>query len=376
MTTRERFMAGGVLSLIVLAGGAFLFNVLFLDPLAQRRRAIDDLRSGIKRKTERKEQVLAEWTKLVRWRQQSLPGDTDTEQYSTTRRLYNQYLRDLMAECELDAPAMKVQSQKPDVRSSPQIGKKPIYTKLTFTVSDARGNLAGVVKLLERFYHGGMLHQIKDLTVTRPRTRTDDQRADDLDVKLTVEALVVNGTPPRDYLHYFDRRLLAADAMNAVRGGPSGLGLAFYALGPTSPYGPTSLAEPRRHYEDLLARNVFFPAEERQGETEVTQFVYLTDITHNEKDAHGHENEALLYNRLEGKSQRLRARRGFDSFSVRDDRGDVVVKGTVLRLDERDVYFSADGKFYAIHVGQNLEEALRYPVSEDKARGPKEVTGR
>jgi hypothetical protein len=369
-------MAGGVLSLIVLVGGAFLFNVLFLDPLAQRRRTADTLRTEIKRKQERRDQVLAERTKLVRWRQQSLPGDTDAEQYSTTRRLYNQYLRDLMADCELAAPDMKVASQKPDVRTAPQIGKKPIYAKLTFTVTDARGNLAGVVKLLERFYRGGLLHQVKDLTVSRPRTRTDNQQSDDLDVKLTVEALVVNGVPPRDYLHYFDRRLLAADMMNAVRGGASGLGLAFYALGPTSPYGPSPLAEPGRRYEDLVARNVFFPAEERQADTEVTQFVFLTSITHNDKDAHGHENEALLYNRMEGKNQRLRVgSRAFDSFAVRDDQGQVVLKGTLVRLDDSDLYFMADGKYYVIHVGQNLEEALRYPVSEEKAKG-KGVTGR
>jgi hypothetical protein len=370
MTTRERFMAGGVLSLILLGGGAFLFNLFFLDPLASRRRAIETLRGEISRKQERIQQVRAEKAKLEGWREQSLPGDTDTEMYSSTRRLYQDYLHDLLVDSELASPNLKIMPQKPNTSSSPMLpGKKPIYTRLTFTVDEARGSLDKVVNFLERFYHTGMLHQIKKLIVQRPRTRTG-QQPDDLDVSMTIEALVVNNATPRPYLPYVDRRLVAIDTLTNLRGGPGGLGLALVTAGPAGNLGPPPLAVPHRRYEDVASnKNVFFPPEEKtESDIEVTRFVYLTDITHNDQDAHGHEHEAWLYDRTSNLSTRLRVRRGFDSFRITDDKGETLVRGTVLRLDSSDVYFTADGKYYAIHVGHNLDEALRNPLPESKVR--------
>jgi hypothetical protein len=369
MTTRERFLATGVLSLILLAGGGFLFNLFFLEPLAARRRASDAMRAEIVRKEERIQQVRAEKPKLDRWRMQSLPGDTDTEQYSSTRRLYNSYLRELLTENELAATTMKIQAQKPDSRSSPLLpGKKPMYTKLPFTVETARGNLGNLVNLLDDFYHAGMLHQVKKLSVSRPRTQTG-QQADDLDINMTVEALVLNGTEPRSNLTYVDRRLVALDTAANLRGGPFGLGLSLMTAGPAGRLGPAPLAVPARHYADISLKNVFFPAEQDQRENEIdlTRFVFLTDITQNDRRA-----EAWLYDRSSNKSTRLRSSAGFNSFRVTDDKDETLVRGTVVRLTDREVYFkSDDSKYYAIHVGQSLEEALRTPLPESKV---KEVT--
>jgi hypothetical protein len=368
MTKRERFLAGAVLIPLVLGGGAFLFNLFFLDPLASRRRSVDTLRGDVARKQERIKQVLADKPKLERWKVQSLPGDTDTEQFSSTRRMYSRYLRDLLADCGLGE--VRISPGKPDTRNSPMLaGKKPVYTRLTFTVEQARGNLDSLVYFLERFYQTGMLHEIKQLSVVRPRTRTADQQADDLDVHMIVEALVVNGTEPRTYLPYVDRRLLAIDTLNNLRGGPFGLGMALLTAGPTGSHVPTVLAPQHRQYEDIVAKNVFYPKEVgAQDDIDVTQYYYLTDITDNDQPAHGHEHEAVLYDRADNKTQHLRSSRGFSDFKIRDSRGEVLVSGTVLKLGERDVYFSADGKYYALHVGQNLEEALRAPLADYKAR--------
>jgi hypothetical protein len=372
MTKRERILAGAVLTPIILGGLGFLFNLFFLDPLASRRRTIDTLHTDITRKQERIKQVAAEKPRLERWKEQSLPGDTDTELYAATRSMYSRYLRTLMDESGLgDA---RITPGKPDTRTSPVLaGKKPLYTRLTFTVEQARGNLDSVVAFLESFYHTGMLHQIKELRVARPRTRTADQKPDDLDVHMTIEALVVNGAEPRPYLPFVDRRLLAIDTMNNLRGGPFGLGMALQTAGPAGPYAPPPLA-PRRDYEDIVAKNAFFPKEEAaRDDVEVTQYVYLTDITHNDQYAKGHENEALFYNRLDGSSQHLRAARGFDRLSVRDGRREEVVSGTVVRLGDRDVYFTSEGKYYVWHVGQNLDETLRNPLSDYKVKELKEL---
>jgi hypothetical protein len=366
MTTRERFLATGVLSLIVIAGGGFMFNLLFLDPLAAKRRAADAARADIAKKQDRVAQVRAEKAKLDRWRMQSLPADTDTEQLSTTRRLYNSYLRQLLADNELAASTMKIVPQKPDTHSSPMLpGKKPMYTKLTFTVDGARGKLGNVVNLLDDFYHTGLLHEVKKLSVTRPRTQTG-QQAEDLDISLTVEALVVNGTETRDYLSHVDRRLVAIDTLTNLRGGPLGLGLALVTAGPAGQLAPAPLAVPARNYGDIALKNVYFPKEEDQRENEIdlTRFVYLTDITQNDR-----RTEAWLYDRATNRSTRLRSSAGFNSFKVSDEKGEDLVKGTVVKLKDRDVYFkSDDNKYYVIHVGQSLEDALRNPLPESQVK--------
>ena len=370
MTTRERFLATGVVSLILVGGVGFLFNLFFLDPLAAKHRAIEAARADVTRKRDRISQVSAEKPKLDRWRMQSLPGDTDTEQYSGTRRLYNSWLRELLADNELAAATMKITPQKPDTRSSPMLpGKKPMYTRLTFTVEGARGKLSNLVSMLDDFYHAGMLHQIKKLSVTRPRTRTGDQEADDLDINMTVEAVVLNGVEPRTSLTYVDRRLLGLDTASNLRGGPFGLGLALLTAGPTGRLGRSPLADPPRRYADLSLKNVFFPKEDDQGQNDIdmTRFVYLTDITQNEDGI-----QAWLYDRATNKSTRLRSQRGFDSIRLYDDKGETLLNGTVVKLKDRDLYFKADGKYYVLHVGQSMEEALRKTVPESAV---KETTG-
>jgi hypothetical protein len=368
MTTRERFLATGVLSLIVLAGGFFMFNLFFLNPLDAKRKAIDAARADIAKKEDRVAQGRAERARLDRWRMQSLPADSDTEQMSTTRRLYNTYLRDLLAENKLAATTMKIVPQKPDTHSSPMLpGKKPMYTKLTFTVDGARGKLGSVIDLLDDFYHTGLLHEVKKLSVTRPRTQTG-QQADDLDVSLTIEALVVNGAETRDYLHQVDRRMVALDTASNLRGGPFGLGLALVTAGPTGPLGPAPLAVPARNYGDVALKNVFFPKEEEQpdNQLDLSRYVYLTDITQNDR-----RTEAWLYNRAAGTHQRLRSSAGFNSFLVTDDKGEPLVKGTVVLLKDRDVYVKVEDKYYVIHIGQSLEDALRNPLPESQV---KEIT--
>jgi hypothetical protein len=367
MTQRERMLTTGVLALVALAGAAFLFNLFFLGPLAERGRAIETLRADVARKQERVDQIRGQKAKLDQWRHASLPGDTDQEEYASTRRRYTNYLHQLLQDANLATTSLRILPQKPDTKGVPLLpGKKPIYTKLTFTVDAARGNLGAIVQMLDRFYHAGLLHQVKKLSIQRPRTLTPDQQPDDLNVSLTVEALVVNGTEPRSTLNYVDRRGVVLDTSLTVRGGPSVLGLALCTIAaPGGPLAPTPLAQPARHYADLAARNPFYPSDDNKHElaSDITQFVYLTDITTN-----AGRTEASLYDRGGPSRTRLRASAGFDRFRVLDSKGNPVLNGKVIRIEARDVYFQVDGKYYAIHLGQSLEEALRKPLSESKAK--------
>jgi hypothetical protein len=357
-------MATGVMGVIVLVGGAFLFHLFYMEPMANRQRAIDGLKTDIARKETRIREVLAQRPRLERWRQESLPADADTEQFATTRRLYAHYLSELMTKSNL--ASAKINGQKPDTKSSPTgPAKKPIYTRLTFTVDEARGKLEDVVKMLDDFYKSGMLHQIKKLSIQKPRTRTGpNQQSDDLDVNLTIEALVLNGAEVRPYLNYVDRRSVLVDAVSTLQGGPAALSLGIWASSSEGKLAPTPLATRRRHYDDIAGKNIFFPPDEQKGpDINVTRYVRLTDITRN-----GDRIEGRLYDRTSNTSQRLRSSAGFQQFRIRDSKGASIVVGKVVRLSERDIIFSVDEKYYSIHVGESIDEAMRTPLSADKVK--------
>src|SRR5690348_9603648 len=172
MTKREQTMAAGVLGALILGGAGFLFNLFFLCPLSARQATIASLQAEKQRKEERIRQIQAQQAQLQQWKRESLPGDPDQDQMATTRRLYSEYLRDLLTDSGLASPTLKIDSSKPDTRTSLMLpGKKqPIYTRLKFTVEEARGNLAALVTMMERFYRTPLLHEIKEISVQRPRT--------------------------------------------------------------------------------------------------------------------------------------------------------------------------------------------------------------
>jgi len=123
-----------------------------------------------------------------------------------------------------------------------------------------------------------------------------------------------------------------------------------------------SLAQPTRDYRSITGKNIFFgpglTTEEKLPDYEVTRFVHLTDITSSDR-----RTEAFLYDRYNNKRTRLRASTGFDSFTIYDSAGSKVLNGKVVRIDNRDIIFEVEEKYYVIHVGQNLDEAMRKPVA-------------
>jgi hypothetical protein len=59
----------------------------------------------------------------------------------------------------------------------------------------------------------------------------------------------------------------------------------------------------------------------------------------------------------------LRPEGGINTFEVRDATDQVVLRGKVLAIKQRDVVFAAEGKFFVVHVGQFLGEAMKKPLS-------------
>jgi hypothetical protein len=244
-------------------------------------------------------------------------------------------------------------------------GKKPVYTRLAFTVQ-GHATLESLVKMLEDFYRTSLLHQVKNISIQRPVTVGPQQKQGELDVNLTVEALIVNGAENRQRLMPgVDRRLALIDVVTTMRGGPSGMALGAWAVGPTGPLGPRTLAQPPREYAAIARKNIFFgpTAEERGPAAELgsTRFVFLTDITRTPL-----RYEAYLYDRSNNRQTRLRSSRGFDAFRITDKDGGTRVQGQVIHIDSRDLIFRVGEKYYTMHLGQNLEQAMERPLPSEQ----------
>src|SRR5262249_30248342 len=96
----------------------------------------------------------------------------------------------------------------------------------------------------------------------------------------------------------------------------------------------------------------------------IPDFVYLTDITLGEG-----RQEAFLRNRLTNREMRLRMSAGFNTFRITDEAGErTLVRAELVRIDTRDIYFRANGSVYALHVGQNLADAMRRPLPESEVQ--------
>lgn len=105
----------------------------------------------------------------------------------------------LLRESGFDAGTFSI-TPKVDNKSVPTLGKnKPVYTRLIYTLT-AKGELAAVVDFMHRFYKVRLLHQIRNLTLRRPIQSGGANRSNELDVTMTVEALVLDNAEARKTL--------------------------------------------------------------------------------------------------------------------------------------------------------------------------------
>jgi hypothetical protein len=371
MSPREqRILLVILLGIAVVLGGGVGGLKFFWQPIRERDGSITVLQQEIDKKRLEVAKLQAERVKLDRWRQMSLPADVDL-----ASREYEKFLSDLLRQSKFAPGAFTIESKKGAKSPATLPGKKePIYTKLGFTVT-TRGDLASLVAFLERFYRTGLLHQIKDVSIQRPRTASQGQRPGDLDITLGVEALVLKEAENRPYLAPIDQRIVALDALTAMRRGPTGLALAAVQAGPAGPLGPRALAE-GRDYRSILGKNIFFgppperpklvlpPKEEKVvDKTDVREFVHLTDITQGPTKV-----EAFLWDRYNSRRTRLQVAAGFDTFRIRNSAGDTLVSGKVVKIADRDVIFITNDKYYALHVGESIKEAMAQPLKDDRIK--------
>ncbi|HZT81421.1 MAG TPA: hypothetical protein VFA26_14420 [Gemmataceae bacterium] len=337
MTQRERVSAVGVLAVLIVAALGFVGYEFFWVPLEAQRSNLANLEAEGQKKRANIDSILARKALLVRWRQVSLPPDTDL-----AWREYERYLSELMRRSGFDPVSVK--ARPPDTRGVPTLpNKQPIYTRLVF-VADGRAPLAAVVTMMERFYRTPLLHQIRQLVISRPLTASPDQAREQLEVKLTVEALVVAGAPPRKFLMPPAYVAAAARALATRPGNPGEAALALWAADPTGPLGSGPLARPQGSYDAIAAKDIFLgprqaaPVEEKPLDFDYLRFTRLTDITDT-----GSRVQAFLFDVSSNRHTRLRTDTGFNRFALLSSPGgNALVHGVVKRIDKRDLIFRVE----------------------------------
>jgi hypothetical protein len=340
MNSRERALAVLLICVVVFGGGGFFgYQFMFL-PWTARKKTLDTLKKDEQTKLSRRAELQEQRGKLARWTSLSLPGDQET-----ARLEYERYLTQLLTRYKI-TNGRSIITQPVDTKTSPTIGsnKEPIYVKLIFRVK-AYATMASLVAMMDEFYRTGLMHEIKSLSFQKQTTAKPDTRPDELDVNMTIEALIVSGADKRPYLlPNFDRRLLALDLAPGLF--PHAPLVLWTSVSPGL-FSPGELAEPTRDYSGIAKKNIFLGRPPKEVKTQddgtpewmAPRFVHLTAITHTALRW-----ESMLYDVYKDVRFKLRESGGaYNSFPfVRDGQATQVVVGRVARIDDRKIYYQAE----------------------------------
>jgi len=302
MTTRERRLAYVILTFIVIAGAGFVGYQFYLQPMNSYARQVKDLERDIEELEEARLKIEKEKKRLEPYVQISLPFTPNTRPEADVNRRTDvargKYVEKLIEMLQKSGFAsIDVKDKKPENKSTPQYKLKgvvtkgkdmSIYTRLEFNV-DAKGNLASLTKWMDQFYKLQLLHQIKNLTVTRPINPPQGARPNELDIKMTIEALILEGAEQRK------------------------------SLEPTKTVNLPPVLAPDRDYASIAAKDLFYgPAPvriERAMQTpfvDANPYIKLTEVV--TKSAFGPE--ARLFNTIHGHLYTIHPRKAGDGFYV------------------------------------------------------------
>lgn len=251
MNARERTLAVLLSGLIVVGVAAGAGYFLVYEPVQAKQREAGQLAAEIGKLRDDQTKLKQAQARLAVAKRRSLPPDA-----AVSASEYNEMLLRLARRAGLTA--YKVTPGTPDNRGVPLLpgaAKKPVYTKVVSVVDFSRADMWEVKDFLEGYYRLGLLHQITNIQITRKDGGgAADRPRHDLTVRLTSEALVLDGAENRTTL------LPVPSAFAAVGGlaGYAGLTLSKEAgrgLAPV-PLAPV-LAAKGRDYSFLAVKDMF-----------------------------------------------------------------------------------------------------------------------
>jgi hypothetical protein len=365
MTRREKVLATTLLALMAVLGGGVFFHMFIYQPISEVREARDreqqeltEVQNKLAQEQRQIDEILRIDPRLSQWQKISLspndpelkkkPGISPEEKKQRHLRqlqvAYDRYLSELLSKHGLREPI--ITPRQPDRRSSPVLkAKEPVYERLAFGVS-CKGKLDAVVAALKEFYTTPLLHQVRGLTLslapTRGRTGAGPATPSGvLDLNMNVEALLVNGAEERT------------------------------TLLPEKTFPPRVLAEPARSYDLMAKRNMFTgiapvvrPVRKNvEDKNEVLRFVKLTMLSYN---ADRRRWEGTLYDQGKGGAEIKVAERLYTDITI-NDKGQVpVLEAKVVKMDDTQLIFQSEGKYYRLRCGDFIYPAIRTPLKSSE----------
>ncbi|GEM_PF-7091411 len=366
MTLRERNL---MFTLIGVAGvmiGAFVFLQWFWTPYQEANRTIKDLDEEVTKKVQLIADLQTEQKRLEKYKVLSL--STNPDQAAAE---YSKFLMPVLRGSGLIVDS--VIGPPPGKLKMPAAqGKKAAHLPLEFVVR-AHGDIGGVVKMLTALKNAPIAHRVKTLSLAPPETSGKD--AGKLVIQMTIETLIVNKAGAANpLLAAADTRLLMVETASALRRAPVGLAVGL-ALGPWFAAQDSIRTEvakeetAKRTYDDIKYRNLFVglvpeqpPAVPPDFEFDVRQYIKLDHIVSSEKEAY------LRNYVVRERDTKLRPKKpGFEYFVVWNENRDLkLLKGKVLKVEQREVYFQVGEFIYAMHIGTSLADAMRRALPDDE----------
>jgi len=360
MTTRERRLAFVILAFILVAGAGFAGYQFYLQPMNAYARQISDYQRDIDELEETRQRIMKERERLKPYTKISLPFTPNTQatadiarRTDVARGKYVEKLIDMLQKSGFTS--VVVNDKKPENKSTPQYKLKgvvtkgkdmSIYTRLEFNV-DAKGNEASLTKWMEQFYKLQLLHQIKNMTLMRPLNPTTGAKPNELDVKMTIEALVLEGAEQRKTLE------------------------------PATPVNLPPVLAPGRDYVSIAAKDLFYgPAPVRFDRpdpptpfVDANPHIKLTEIV--TKGSYGPE--AKLWNQIHGQLYTISPRKAGDGYYV-DRSKDINGISTSLGPSTPDIKMYDDDdeprEPYSWMVIKLLDEGLVLKGSKNPRKDP------
>ena len=298
---RKHLLTAVMLAMAAWFGGQWAVERMIQGPLEEERRVTERLKDDIKQREEGLARIREAGKLLDIWQDQSLPSDPEV-----ARSLYQAWLIELIDDIGLASPS---------VTSSEPVLRRGIYYSLAFSAR-GRGTLDQLTEFLFAVYQTDLLHQIRSLTITPL------QRADQLDISLSIEALALtgeNGDDPETVFAEFQRRTWRASDR-----------LAFDDL---------------EAYKAVVRRNLFGMG--GGGSAHDSDFTVLTSITRV-------DGEPEVWFTVQSTDELVRRRLG-ETFQV----GTLELE--VVEAFGTEVVLQVDGERWLLTLGDNISDAFALP---------------
>jgi hypothetical protein len=350
-------VAGGIFA----AGfGLFVIGHRFYDGIVSRDDQLAKLRDEEGTLQLKMGRLQKEQKQVEKWRSISLPGNL-----AVTSNTYAGFLFELMQKHKLSVLAYPTAGNTRIAATKNATG--PIVAPLSFA-TQFEGTFAQLAAFLEEFYRLNLPQEIREFTVM-PQGKGSEAK---LEVHLKIDVLTMSNVPDRQFVIAPPERSLAQleTIASLMRFPATGMALAIH--NGVSLYGRSKLANevhPQRVYATMQRKNIFagltttgFSGPPTAANRAILKSVNLYGIT-----ANSITEEAKMFNRWTGRDIRLRAEGGFNSFEIRDENDQVVLKGKVLAIKSREVVFESEGKAYLLHIGQFISDAKEMTPEELKS---------